>query len=108
MSRVDVVVTGDSLGMHMAIALGKHVVAFFGPTSAPEIDLYGRGVKLVSDMACSPCWSPRCDEPVPCSMRVPPITIADAVRGCLNERARVGARSAVPKSDGSSLPHSGR
>ena len=34
--------------MHMAIALRKHAVAWFGPTSAPEIDLYNRGVKLVS------------------------------------------------------------
>ena len=108
MSRVDVVVTGDSLGMHMAIALEKHVVAFFGPTSAPEIDLYGRGVKLVSDLPCSPCWSPRCSEPVPCSARVSPIEIADAVRECLRERARADSASNSPKSDGSILQHSGR
>lgn len=85
MDRVDVVVSGDSLGMHMAIGLGKHVVAWFGPTSAPEIDLYGRGVKLISEMACSPCWSPICQELVPCSARVSPAAIATAVQGCLSE-----------------------
>jgi len=56
----DVVITGDSLGMHIAIALKKHVVAWFGPTCAAEIDLYGRGAKVVSTLPCSPCWNPHC------------------------------------------------
>ena len=91
-------VTGDSLGMHMAIALEKHVVAFFGPTSAP------RSTSMVaasssSRPAVSPCWSPRCSEPVPCSAR-----ITDRDRGCIREclqggLGRFGVQLA--KSDGS-------
>jgi heptosyltransferase-2 len=42
-----VVVTSDSLALHVALALGKRVVAFFYPTSAAEIELYGRGVKIL-------------------------------------------------------------
>ena len=53
MNRCDVVISGDSLGMHMAIALSKHVVAWFGPTSPQEIDLYDRGVKLLADRLCT-------------------------------------------------------
>lgn len=102
MSRVDVVVSGDSLGMHMAIALGKHVVAWFGPTSAPEIDLYDRGVKLVSEMRCAPCWSPHCDEPVPCSERVSPAQLASAVDRCLMELDEGRAGSDVGSSGVSS------
>lgn len=44
----DVVVTSDSLAMHIAIALGKKVVAFFYPTSAAEIELYGKGEKIIA------------------------------------------------------------
>ena len=109
MDRVDVVVSGDSLGMHMAIALRKHVVAWFGPTSAPEIDLYNRGVKLISGMSCSPCWSPTCPEPVPCSARVSPSELAEAVESCLqsvNEEQTTGALAA--QSDETTRPRSGR
>ena len=46
--RLDLLVTSDSLGMHVAIARKRPVVAFFAPTSAAEIDLYGRGEKVAS------------------------------------------------------------
>ena len=47
-SRCDLVITSDSLCLHIAIARGLSVVAFFAPTSAPEIELYGLGEKVVS------------------------------------------------------------
>lgn len=62
----DLVVTGDSLGMHMAIGLRKWVVAWFGPTCSQEIDLYGRGVKILTQAPCSPCWKRVCQQPVMC------------------------------------------
>ncbi len=34
------VVTNDSLGLHIALALGKPVVALFGPTNAKEVYMY--------------------------------------------------------------------
>ena len=58
----DVVVSGDSLGMHMAIALQKWTVAWFGPTCAHEIDLYGRGAYVLTQASCSPCWKRSCDK----------------------------------------------
>src|SRR5262249_38716535 len=42
-AHCDVVVTGDTLAMHIALALGKRTVVLFGPTSAAEIELYGLG-----------------------------------------------------------------
>lgn len=62
----DLVFTGDSLGMHMAIGLKKWVVAWFGPTCAQEIDLYGRGHKILSKAECSPCWKRACGKDVMC------------------------------------------
>jgi len=59
----DVVVTGDTSGLHMAIALGKWVVAHFGVTCAVEIDLYDRGVAIASPLDCSPCWRQSCPRP---------------------------------------------
>lgn len=47
-SRCDLVVTSDSLALHVAIARGVRVVAFFAPTSAAEIELYGLGEKVAS------------------------------------------------------------
>jgi len=47
----DVLVTSDSLGMHVAIARAVPVVAFFAPTSAAEIELYDAGEKVVSTSA---------------------------------------------------------
>ncbi len=85
--RCDVVVTGDSLGMHMAIALDKHVVAWFGPTSPQEIDLYDRGIKVLADVACAPCWKSSCDVSDPCRDRVHPEWISIAVEDCLRSRA---------------------
>jgi ADP-heptose:LPS heptosyltransferase len=61
-SLLDVVVTSDTLGMHLAIALKKPVIALFGPTCPQEIDLYGRGTKLFQATGCSPCYRQTCPE----------------------------------------------
>lgn len=76
----DIVVTGDSLGMHMAIALKKWVVAWFGPTCAQEIDLYDRGVKVLSPVSCSPCWSRNCQKEEMCYDAVEISLLIDGVR----------------------------
>lgn len=62
----DIVITGDSLGMHMAIARQKWVVAWFGPTCAQEIEMFGRGKKVVSDLPCAPCWKRSCEKSTKC------------------------------------------
>jgi heptosyltransferase-2 len=61
LSHCDVAVTGDTLAMHLALALGKRTVVLFGPTSAAEIELYGLGEKVVPDMTCLSCYKTSCD-----------------------------------------------
>lgn len=56
----DVLVTGDTMAMHAALGLKKKVVAIFGPTSAAEIELYGRGRKVVSSVPCACCYRTEC------------------------------------------------
>ncbi len=63
----DVVITGDSYGMHLAIALRKFVIAWFGLSSWTEIDLYDRGVKLIPEgLECAPCWKKVCPYNLEC------------------------------------------
>jgi len=63
----DVVITGDSFGMHLAIALKKYVIAWFGVSCWNEIDLYGRGIKLYQEnLECSPCWKKKCPYDLEC------------------------------------------
>jgi heptosyltransferase-2 len=62
----DTVVSGDSLGMHLAIGLRKWTVAWFGPTCEQEIDLYGRGRKILSAASCGPCWKRSCARETMC------------------------------------------
>ena len=44
-------ITSDSLAMHIAIAESVKTVAFFSPTSANEIDDFGRCIKVKSRLA---------------------------------------------------------
>jgi ADP-heptose:LPS heptosyltransferase len=55
------VITGDTLAMHMALALNCRTIVLFGPTSAAEIEMYGLGEKIVPDMECLSCYKPKCD-----------------------------------------------
>lgn len=66
----DLVITGDSLGLHMAISQKKYVTAWFGPTCLQEIELYGRGDKIQSTASCAPCWKRSCGETRMCYDRV--------------------------------------
>lgn len=77
----DVVVTGDSFGMHLAIALRKHVLAWFGLSCWEEIDLYGRGRKFIPEgLHCAPCWKKRCPYNLECIDMIDLDGIAAAVR----------------------------
>ncbi len=73
-NATDVVITGDSYGMHLAIALRKYVLVWFGVSCWSEIDLYGRGEKFIpyedvdrkQILYCSPCWKKVCPHDLEC------------------------------------------
>jgi heptosyltransferase II len=60
-SHCDLLVTSDSLALHVAVARGVRCVAFFAPTSAAEIELYGAGEKVVSTSADACSYRPDAD-----------------------------------------------
>jgi ADP-heptose:LPS heptosyltransferase len=85
MDTADLVLSGCSLGMHIAIALRKHVIAWFGVSCLQEVDLYDRGVRIQSDVACSPCWKKSCSQEPKCYDMVAPKLIADETVKILKE-----------------------
>lgn len=80
LGRCNAVVTGDSLGMHLAIAAKRPVVALFGSTCAQEIELYGRGEKIVSPLDCMPCYRSACDRSPNCMEAIEPDRVVAAVK----------------------------
>lgn len=88
----DVIVTGDSFGMHVAIGLKKYVIAWFGLSCWSEIDIYERGVKLIPEgLHCAPCWRKECPYDLECIQMVDLGRIVDEVRNF--SKTRGGARS---------------
>lgn len=75
-----VIVTGDTLAMHLGLALQKRVIALFGPTSAPEIYDYGRLEKIVSPIECVSCYLRTCDKSPNCMDLLTLDRVCDAVR----------------------------
>jgi heptosyltransferase-2 len=65
--------------MHLALALKRRTVVIFGPTSAPEIELYGLGEKVIPDMTCLSCYKNACDFVPNCMDLVSTDMVASAV-----------------------------
>ncbi len=59
-----IIVSNDSLGMHLGIALKKHVLALFGPTAYKEVQFYGKGKALIPNNLpeCMPCFKGKCEK----------------------------------------------
>lgn len=67
MDVADIVISGDSFGMHLAIALKKFVIAWFGLSCWSEVELYDNGVKIIPEgLECAPCWKRECPYNLEC------------------------------------------
>jgi ADP-heptose:LPS heptosyltransferase len=79
-----VLLTGDTLAMHVAWGLGIPVVALFGPTSSAEIDLAPSDRKLAAtDLDCLGCYLKTCSVDPHCMDRLVPETVYDVVRSAI-------------------------
>jgi heptosyltransferase II len=79
------VVTGDTLTMHIALALQKRTIAVFGPTSAPEIHGYGRLTSVVSPIECICCYLRTCDKSPNCMDLIPTDRLYEAILSAIHE-----------------------
>jgi lipopolysaccharide heptosyltransferase I len=61
LERADLVIANDTGPMHMAAALGRPLVALYGPTSPRRTGPFGRMDNVLRvDIPCSPCFSRSC------------------------------------------------
>jgi heptosyltransferase II len=73
------IITCDSLGFHLALAMRKKVVVLFGPTNANETYLYERGISILPrEFACAPCLSPICHNERFCMDNITPEEVLEA------------------------------
>ena len=91
-SRCDVLVSGDSGPLHLAIALGKRVVGLYGPTdpvlSGPYAD---DAIIVTAGIPCSPCYDLRAPADCPfgdtlCMDWITPRQVLEAVLKQLDGR----------------------
>lgn len=64
-SGCEVLISSDSLGVHLALAMGKSVIVLFGSTSGEEVYLYERGKAIYPkvdkvEYECIPCYKSKC------------------------------------------------
>lgn len=66
----DLIVTADTFALHIATALGKKIIALFGPTSMSEVELYGNGIKLIAEEECKCFYQRRCSQKISCMEKI--------------------------------------
>jgi heptosyltransferase-2 len=84
------IVTNDSLGMHLAIALKRKIVTLFGPSSSREVYLYERGVKFTpkSSYRCIPCFNDQCFQKIHCMEFIKPEEVKAEIVRLLSEKGK--------------------
>ncbi|HEY5258934.1 MAG TPA: glycosyltransferase family 9 protein [Candidatus Baltobacteraceae bacterium] len=83
-AQCDVLLTGDTLAMHLAWGLEVPIVALFGPTSLSEIHLGPRDRKLAAtELQCLGCYLKTCAVDPHCMDRLTPELVYGTVREVL-------------------------
>jgi heptosyltransferase-2 len=88
LDRAAVCVSNDAGGMHLASALGRPVVAIFGPTDERSTRPAGDHDLIVEPVFCRPCMLRDCPIDHRCMTRIPVDRVFGAVAGRLSRGAR--------------------
>jgi lipopolysaccharide heptosyltransferase II len=86
----DLMVTNDTGPMHVAAALGRPLVALFGPTEPRRTGPYGQIENVLRiDLPCSPCLKGHCtyEKPNECLNAISPAMVFERVRKQLQSHA---------------------
>lgn len=85
----ELMITNDTGPMHVAAALGKPVVALFGPTEPRRTGPYGQTGHVIqlTTLPCVPCLKDTCDyeKEFECLRAISPATVCSEVRRLLGE-----------------------
>lgn len=89
------IITCDSLGMHLGLALRKKLVALFGPSPSNGIYMYGRGEIIKAGGTCGemPCMKESCEKHALCMAEIAPETVLRIAMHLLSDRekTRIGS-----------------
>jgi len=80
-------ISNDSLGMHLGFGLNKKVICLFGPTDLSEVYLYGDAVAITSLQVCPqmPCLSSKCSTGLECMKHIDISKIIDTAQNLLRD-----------------------
>lgn len=80
------IISTDSLGMHLGMAFKKKVFGLFGPTPDKEIYFYGRGKSITPEekFECLPCCKGKCNNSEFCMNNITPERVFDEIINFLN------------------------
>lgn len=81
-NALDLIVTSDTLALHISAALNKRIVSFFGPTSAEEVEIYGNGIKISPNSDCYCCYQKNRVREIMC---IDEIKVEDLIEATLNQ-----------------------
>jgi ADP-heptose:LPS heptosyltransferase len=80
--QCDVIVTGVTMALHIAVALGKKIVLFNNVFNKNEFELYGLGQILEPELSCLGCYKSDCKDK--CMELISPERVYQACKKVLN------------------------
>ena len=75
----DIIITADTLALHIGTALNKNIIALFGPTSMSEINLFNCGIKVTAPDDCKCYYNRICSENVSCMEKITSAMVMKAI-----------------------------
>jgi heptosyltransferase I len=89
-----VLISNDTGPLHVAAALGRPVIALFGPTEPRRTVPYGQLHQVLqrTELPCVPCMKDWCayERPFDCLRGISPETVAERVRRILDQTESIG------------------
>jgi ADP-heptose:LPS heptosyltransferase len=95
--------TTDSLGYHLACALGTPAVCLVGPTSPWELDCYGTNRVVHADLPCIACYLGTCPLPTTCMDALTPAQVLPAIEAVVAASPQCAAPAGVQIKDAANL-----
>ena len=79
-------VSNDSLGLHVGLAFKKNVIGLFGATSKNEVYFYNRGEAILPEPIpdCLPCLNPECEKGRNCMEDISPEKLFTEIKKFIN------------------------
>lgn len=82
-NECELVITCDTFALHIATALDKKIIVLVGSTSASELYLYEKGIKLTPSFECKCYYKRNCTEEFSCMESISPDSILKEIEKIL-------------------------